>query len=152
MGMQQGRNDTNKGKPNNFKAWRNSSWWPGPSDYRGSTVILCETYTKISRTPLVEWSANCKEICLTTNNTQNRPKCMLSAGFELTTLEKTDVASVRLIPSGHQDQQVNLSYWKSLAPFTPFATQIWYWPATNWEGPSLTTYWVTYRDSAVIEK
>ena len=40
--------------------------------------------TTVGRTPVGEWSACNRDICLTTRNTYNRYTCMLPAGFEPT--------------------------------------------------------------------
>jgi len=43
---------------------------PGPPHHRGFTITL--RHTTLSRTPLDEWSAQCRDLYLTTHNTHNR--------------------------------------------------------------------------------
>jgi len=39
-------------------------------------------HTTLGRTPLDEWSARHRDLCLTTHNNHNRQKSMLPVGFE----------------------------------------------------------------------
>jgi len=57
---------------------------PGPPCYRGFTITFRNT--TFGRTPLVEWSAQRRDLYLTTHYTQNREISVLSAGFEPTIL------------------------------------------------------------------
>jgi hypothetical protein len=62
---------------------------PGPPQSRG---LLDHTQRRatVGRTPLDEWSARCRELCLTTHNTQNRQTSVTPVGFEptLSTVER----------------------------------------------------------------
>ena len=51
-----------------------------PPSSRGFEVTL--RHTTLSRTPLNEWSAHCRDLCVTTHNTHKRQISMPSAGFE----------------------------------------------------------------------
>ena len=53
---------------------------PGPPHCRGFTITL--KHKALVRIPLDEWSAQCRELYLTTHNTHNRQTNMPSAGFE----------------------------------------------------------------------
>jgi hypothetical protein len=55
---------------------------PGSSQYRDFTITL--RHTTISRTPLDKWSAQCRELYLSTHNTHKWQTCMSLAGFEPT--------------------------------------------------------------------
>jgi hypothetical protein len=56
---------------------------PGPPHCQGFTIIP-NRHTTLGRTPLDEWSARRRDLCLTTHNTHKREICMLPAGFEPT--------------------------------------------------------------------
>jgi len=51
-----------------------------PPHYRGFTITL--RYTTLGRTTLDEWSAWCKNICLTTHNIHKKQTTMPLAAFE----------------------------------------------------------------------
>ena len=53
---------------------------PRPPQCWGFEITL--RHTTLGRTPLDEWSARRRHICLTTNNTHKRQTSILSAGFE----------------------------------------------------------------------
>jgi len=66
-----------------FFIWRNSPQWAIASSF---TRFLDHTQrrTTVSRTPLYEWSAHCRDRYLTTHNTHNRQTSMPPVGFEPT--------------------------------------------------------------------
>jgi len=49
-----------------------------------SVVVDSKSHTTTHHTPLGEWSARRRDLCLTTHNTHNRQTSMPSAGFEPT--------------------------------------------------------------------
>jgi hypothetical protein len=53
---------------------------PGHPHYRGFTITL--RYTTLGRTPLDEWSARRRHVCLTTHSTHKRQTSMTTVGFE----------------------------------------------------------------------
>jgi hypothetical protein len=53
---------------------------PGPPHYPGCTITL--RHNTLGRSPLDEWSARCRDLCLATHNTHKRQTFMPSAGFE----------------------------------------------------------------------
>jgi hypothetical protein len=55
---------------------------PRPPQCRGFTITL--RHTTLGRTPLEEWSAQCRDLYLTTHNTHNRQTSMPPALFEPT--------------------------------------------------------------------
>ena len=55
---------------------------PGLPYYRGFTITL--RHTTLGRTPLDEWSAQCRDFYLTTHNTHKRQISLPPAGFEPT--------------------------------------------------------------------
>jgi len=55
---------------------------PESPHYRGFTITL--RHTTVGRTPLDEWSAQRRDLYLTTRNTHNRQTFMPPAGFEPT--------------------------------------------------------------------
>ena len=61
---------------------------PPPQWARASSFMRFLDHTRrrtaVGRTPLDEWSARRRDLCLTTHNTHNRQTCMLSLGFEAT--------------------------------------------------------------------
>jgi len=61
--------------------WRDSHQWARASSF---TRFLDHTQwrTTVVRTPLDEWSASRRDLCLTTHNTHNRQTSMLPVGFE----------------------------------------------------------------------
>jgi hypothetical protein len=61
-------------------SWLNSPSWPGPPHCWGFTITL--RHTIIGRTPLGEWSARRRDLCLATHNTHNRQTCRHPAVFE----------------------------------------------------------------------
>jgi len=62
--------------------WRNSPQWAKASSF---TRFLDQKQrrTTVSRTPLDEWSARRRDLCLKTHNTHNRQTSIPPAGFEL---------------------------------------------------------------------
>jgi hypothetical protein len=54
---------------------------PGPLHYRSFTFTL--RHTTLGRTPLDEWSAHCRNVYLSSHNTQNRRTSMAQAEFEI---------------------------------------------------------------------
>jgi len=58
-------------------------------------------HTTVSRTPLDEWPAPRRDLCLTTHNTHKRQTSMPSVGFEPKIPGKRSVADPRLRPRGH---------------------------------------------------
>jgi hypothetical protein len=73
--------------PTNFLfIWRNTPQWArAPSFPR--ILHHIQQHTKAGRTPLDEWSARRRDLCLTTNNTHNRRTSMPPVRFELTISE-----------------------------------------------------------------
>ena len=55
---------------------------PGSPHYRSFTIIL--RHTTLGRTPLDEWSARRRDLCLTTHNIHKRQISMPPTGFEST--------------------------------------------------------------------
>ena len=55
-------------------------WGPRPPHYRCFTITL--RYIILGRTPLDEWSARRRDLCLTTHNNHKRETSMPPAGFE----------------------------------------------------------------------
>jgi hypothetical protein len=53
---------------------------PGPPHYRGFTITF--RHTTLGRTPLDEWSARRRDVCVPTHNTHGRERAMTPAGFE----------------------------------------------------------------------
>jgi len=53
---------------------------PRPPHYWGFTITL--RHTTVDKTPLDEWPARRRDLCLTTHNTHNRKTFMLRTGFE----------------------------------------------------------------------
>jgi len=53
---------------------------PGPPHFRGFTITF--RHITFGRTPLDEWSARCRDIYLTTCNTQKKQTSMRPTGFE----------------------------------------------------------------------
>jgi hypothetical protein len=68
---------------------------PGPPHYQGFIITL--RHTTLGRTPLDEWSAQCKDIYLTTHNTLKRQTYMPLAGFKPT------------IPASKQPQRFSIA-------------------------------------------
>jgi hypothetical protein len=63
--------------------WRNSPQWARASSF---TRYLDHTQrrTAVGRTPLEEWSARRRDLCLTTHNTHNKKMSIPPVGFEPT--------------------------------------------------------------------
>ena len=60
----------------------------------------------VGRTPLDEWSARRRDLCLTTHNTHNRQTSMPPGGIRTHDLSRRAAADLRLRPRGHWDRQL----------------------------------------------
>jgi hypothetical protein len=60
--------------------WPNRPQGAGPLLYSGFTITL--THVTPGKTPLDEWSARRRKICITTHKTHNRQTSMPPAGFQ----------------------------------------------------------------------
>jgi hypothetical protein len=60
--------------------WNKIPSWPGDSHYGGITITL--RHTKLARTPLEEWSARRRDLCLTIHKTHKIQISMSQAGYK----------------------------------------------------------------------
>jgi len=87
-------------------------WRCGPTRARASsfTRFLDHTQrrTTVCRTPLDEWSARRRDLCLTRHNTHNRQTFIPAVWFEPTISAGEQRQTLGLRPRGHRDQQSNV--------------------------------------------
>jgi len=88
-----------------FLPWRNSPRGPKSPHCRGFTITL--RHTTFGRTPLDEWSARRRDLCLTTHNTYKRQPSIPLAGFEPTMRDHWH-RQLRTLPGRHCDIQRQL--------------------------------------------
>jgi len=84
--------------------WRNSPSGPRPPHYRGFTITL--RHTTLGRTPLDKWSAQRRNLYLTTHNIHNRQTDIHApGGIQTQNSSKREGVDLRLRPRGHRDRQ-----------------------------------------------
>jgi hypothetical protein len=81
-------------------SWLDSHSGPRPPDYWDFEIIL--RHTILGRTPLGEWPARRRELCLTTHRTYKTHTCMTPAGFEpaIPTSEKPQIHALDRAATG----------------------------------------------------
>jgi hypothetical protein len=77
---------------------------PGPPHYRGFTITL--RHTELGRTPLDDWSAQCRDLYLTTHNTHKRQTSMPPSRIRTSNPSKRAAADPRVRPRGHRDRRI----------------------------------------------